>query len=99
MTTPADGSFGWTRVYKNLTTPADGIFVNVRCRDEAPASGTGVARFDDLKLIEWTNDWTTINTGFTSLTYPTEHTFIQLRCNQAVSSATVTYRMTTRTIQ
>jgi len=99
MTTPADGSFGWTRVYKNLTTPADGIFANVRCRNEAPTSGTGTARFDDLKLIEWTNDWTTIGTGFTSLTYPTEHTFIQLRCNQAVSSATVTYRMTTRTIQ
>ena len=99
MTTPADGSFGWTRVYKNLITPADGIFANVRCRNEAPASGTSTARFDDLKLIEWTNTWTTISTGFTSLSYPTEHTFIQLRCNQAVASATVTYRMTTRTIQ
>jgi len=30
----------------------------VRCRNEAPASGTSTARFDDLKLIEWTNDWT-----------------------------------------
>jgi poly-gamma-glutamate capsule biosynthesis protein CapA/YwtB (metallophosphatase superfamily) len=93
-----DGNFGWTRVYKNLTTPDNGFYVNVRCRNEAPVTGTSTARFDDVKLIEWTNDWTIIGTGFTSLTYPTEHTFVQLRCNQAVASATVTYRMTTRTI-
>lgn len=93
------GNFGWTRFYKNLTTPTNGIYANVRCRNKAPTTGTGTARFDDLNLVEWTNDWATISTGYTALPYPTEHTFIQLRCNQSVSTATITYRMTTRTIQ
>jgi poly-gamma-glutamate capsule biosynthesis protein CapA/YwtB (metallophosphatase superfamily) len=99
LTPACTGSFPWTRYYSNLTTPNGGWYVNIRCRNEAPTSGTGSARFDDIKLIEWINDWTTIGTGFTTLTYPTEHTFIQLRSNQSVTSATVTYRMTTRTIQ
>jgi poly-gamma-glutamate capsule biosynthesis protein CapA/YwtB (metallophosphatase superfamily) len=93
------GSFPWTHYYANLTTPSGGWYVNVRCRNEAPTSGTGSGRFDDLRLVEWINDWSTIGTGQTSLTYPTEHTYIQFRCNQSVATATVTYRMTTRTIE
>jgi len=99
MTALQTGSFPWTRFYKNLSTPNNGWYANVRCRNEAPTSGTGTARFDDLKLIEWTNDWSNISTGFTSISYPNESTFIQLRTNQSVSTATITYRMTTRTIQ
>jgi hypothetical protein len=99
QTTPlVTGTFPWTHYYADLSTPGGGWYVNVRCRNEAPPSGTGTARFDDLRLVEWTNDWSNLGTGQTTLNYPTEHTSIQLRCNQALTSATVTYRMTTRTV-
>lgn len=92
------GTFPWTHSYLNLSTPNNGYFINVLCRNEAPTTGTGTAKFDDLKLIEWLTNWTTISTGFTAVDYPSETTFIQLRSNQAVSQAVITYRMTTREI-
>jgi len=97
-TASLNGNFPWTRLHRTFTAPQYGYYANVRGNNSAPSSGNGYAKFDDLKLVEWNYNWSTISTGQTNISYPNESTFIQLRCNQAVSSATVTYRMTTRTL-
>ncbi len=93
-----EGDIPWTRLYLNFTSPNDGWYVNYRCRAAAPANGTGTAYFDDLALIEWTSGWTSISTGTTEIPYPNESTYFQIRCDQPVNSAQVTYRLTQREI-
>jgi hypothetical protein len=93
-----DGDIPWTRLYLNFESPNDGWYVNYRCRAGAPSSGTGTAYFDDLALIEWTSGWTPISTGTTDIPYPNESTYFQIRCNQQVDTALVTYRLTEREI-
>jgi poly-gamma-glutamate capsule biosynthesis protein CapA/YwtB (metallophosphatase superfamily) len=98
--TPAqDGTFPWTRFYLNVNSPDDGWYADVRCRNSAPQSGTGTAYFDDLALVDWTIGWMSISTGFTPIPYPSENTYLQLRVDESLSSAQLTYRMTERTIQ
>jgi len=36
------GSAGWTYQWKELTTPANGDYFEVRCSNEPPAAGTRV---------------------------------------------------------
>lgn len=97
--TPMGGDFPWTRSYLNVSSPENGWYANVLCYNSAPQSGTGTAYFDDLALIEWTDGWTPITTGFTSIAYPNESTYLQIRCDREVTSADLVYRMTERVIQ
>ncbi|MFH1862601.1 MAG: CapA family protein [bacterium] len=94
-----DGTFSWSRFRKEVDPPNNANFVNVRCRNSGPSSSNGLAFFDDLALIEWKTDWTTISTGTTPIDYPNETTYLQIRCNQAVSTANLTYRMTVRQVR
>ncbi len=93
-----EGSFPWTRFYKNVSSPNDGWYVNFMCRNSGAQSGSGTAFFDDLALIEWTSGWTIISTGYTEVPYPNESTYIQFRCDEEVSNATLTYELTEREI-
>lgn len=47
------GNTGWTRVWRDLETPAGGLYFELRASLAAPENGIGVAWFDDLACIEW----------------------------------------------
>jgi len=94
-----NGDFPWTRFYKNVDSPENGNYLDFRCRNSAPDNGTGTAWFDDLKLVEWLNNWQSISTGHTDIPYPSQADYFQIRCNNEVQNATVIYEMTERSIQ
>ncbi|TKJ38517.1 hypothetical protein CEE37_12175 [candidate division LCP-89 bacterium B3_LCP] len=93
------GNFSWTRYYMNFYSPEDGWYCNIRCRNSAPGTGTGIAYFDGLALVEWTTSWMPITTGLTEIPYPSQNTYVQFRVDEALTSAHLTYRMTERSIQ
>jgi poly-gamma-glutamate capsule biosynthesis protein CapA/YwtB (metallophosphatase superfamily) len=47
------GDTGWTEVWRDLATPATGLYFELRASLAAPAAGTGQAWFDDLAFVEW----------------------------------------------
>ncbi|MCX6641750.1 MAG: CapA family protein [bacterium] len=97
--TGQSGSFGWTRSYKELTSPAGGWYLDFKCRNAGAGSNTGYGLFDDVALIEWTNNWSNVGSGFTAIPYPSDNVYIQIRTTANVTTATLTYRMTDREIQ
>jgi hypothetical protein len=87
------GSANWTYQWKNLTTPANGDYFEVRCMNESPASGTGIAWCDDLKFIEW-EPWTPAS-GPQAIAAPNNYRFLQVRSASAGAiTVTVTYEET-----
>ncbi|MBU1701615.1 MAG: CapA family protein, partial [Candidatus Eisenbacteria bacterium] len=87
------GSQDWTFRWQDLETPENAIYFDIRCENDAPSSGTGMAWFDDLKLIQW-EPWFTGQTPV-SVPSPNNHRFIQIRTTDtAVAEATINYKTT-----
>jgi len=87
---PYDGTCDWTFRWRDLETPSQTAYLDVRCQAEAPATGTGYAWFDDLALIEW-EDWVSLDEA---VVVPAPHAlrFLQVRANgPAATVATVAY--------
>ena len=56
------------------------------------------AALDDLALIEWTFGWSNIGTGYTEIPSPNESTYMQIRSDQEVTQAMLTYELTEREV-
>ncbi len=90
---PYTGSLDWTAQWRNLETPENGVYFELRCSNDAPASGTGHAWFDDLSFIEW-EEWVPGDTPI-SIPSPNNYRFLQVRCsNPSALSVTVEYEET-----
>ncbi len=90
---PADGSADWQWQWRNLETPENGIYFELRCALDPPASGTGQAWYDDIVLVEW-EDWQPASTAL-EIAAPNNYRYLQLRSSTAdATSATVSYRET-----
>jgi hypothetical protein len=87
------GSAGWTFQWKNLATPANGDYFEVRGANEPPAAGTGTAWCDDIKFIEW-EPWTPAG-GPVGIPSPNNYRFLQVRSATAGAvTVTVAYEET-----
>jgi hypothetical protein len=75
------GSADWFREWKNVTTPSNGTYFEVRFANEPPSSGTGHAWFDDAAFIEW-EPWVAW-TGETVVPSPNNYRFLQVRSTGA----------------
>lgn len=53
VTTPLAGTQEWKRYWREVPTPASAAYCQVVSSNQAPSSGTALAWFDDLALIEW----------------------------------------------
>lgn len=75
------GTCDWVRQWKDLDTPSNGVYFEVRCSNDRPASGTGHAWFDDLAFIEW-EPWVAWN-GESAIPSPNNFRFLQVRSMSA----------------
>ena len=90
------GSQDWTFQWRNLETPSNAAYFEVRCSNEPPQTGTGHAWFDDLALIAW-EPWVQVS-GPVSIPSPNNYRYLQIRnSNPSAVSATVTYEETAYT--
>ncbi|MBD3335415.1 MAG: hypothetical protein GF355_07845 [Candidatus Eisenbacteria bacterium] len=78
---PLTGTQDWFRQWRNLETPENADYFEVRCHNEPPAEGTGHAWFDDLAFIEW-EEWRAAETPM-AVPAPNNFRFVQLRTPQA----------------
>jgi poly-gamma-glutamate capsule biosynthesis protein CapA/YwtB (metallophosphatase superfamily) len=85
---PQDGTFGWTQYWRDLVDPQYGYCYDIKLRLLSPATGTGYANFDDLKLVQWEN-W---HSGTTPMPFPSNIRYIQVRAPLGTASAVITYR-------
>ncbi|HOX26938.1 MAG TPA: CapA family protein [Candidatus Krumholzibacteria bacterium] len=90
---PATGDFEWTRQWRDLVTPANAIFFELRCNAEPPDGGTGIAWFDELALIEW-EDWRAVDAPLDAPA-PSNVRYLQVRrAGTGPAEATVIWRET-----
>ncbi|MBN1824799.1 MAG: CapA family protein [Candidatus Eisenbacteria bacterium] len=90
---PFDGDCDWTRQWRNLETPAGADYFEVRCGQDPPSSGVGLAWFDDIRFIEW-EPWTPAEGG-AAVPSPNNHRFLQVRTSSSgIDSARVRYAET-----
>jgi poly-gamma-glutamate capsule biosynthesis protein CapA/YwtB (metallophosphatase superfamily) len=72
-----DGTTEWIRQWRDLDTPSDGVYFEMRCGQEPPSSGTGFSWFDDLAFIEWER-WVDVDTDV-EIAAPNNYRFLQIR--------------------
>lgn len=77
------GTADWTRQWRDLTTPADAAWFELRCAVEPPAAGAGAAWFDDLAFIEW-EAWQPLDSP---LKLPAPHNYRYLQVRRAGTGA------------
>jgi poly-gamma-glutamate capsule biosynthesis protein CapA/YwtB (metallophosphatase superfamily) len=88
-----NGSTDWTFQWRNLDTPTDATYFDMRCGHEPPENDTAYSWFDDLALIEWDN-WVPANDEL-KIPAPNNYRFIQLRnINTGITEATLNYSET-----
>ena len=73
---PVSGDFAWTRQWRDLDTPADATYFDVRCGAWPPNTGEGLAWFDELAMIEW-EPWQAA--GANTVPSPNNMRFVQVR--------------------
>ena len=71
------GSADWMWQWRDLVTPADAAWFELRCGVEPPAAGTGSAWFDDLAFIEW-EAWQPLDSP-QKLPAPHNYRYLQVR--------------------
>ncbi|MCP4799107.1 MAG: T9SS type A sorting domain-containing protein [bacterium] len=72
-----DGSTDWTFQWRNLETPSNATYFDMRCGHEPPDSDTGYSWYDDLALIEWDN-WIPAGDKLI-IPAPNNYRFVQVR--------------------
>ncbi|MBM3316117.1 hypothetical protein FJY71_09855 [candidate division WOR-3 bacterium] len=85
--TEVSGTTGWTFFHKEFRPPARTAFFDVFCKSEAPMSGTGLAWFDDVGIIEW-EDWTPL-AGPAAVRIPNDYYWLQVRTDTETETAFV----------
>lgn len=90
---PVTGDLGWTRQWRDLVTPPSGIFFELRCGAEPPATGVGRAWFDELAMIEW-EPWQSADASI-DVPAPGNLRFVQIRrAGDGPAQITLTWRET-----
>jgi len=90
---PLSGNADWFRQWAELETPDNGIYFELRCNLDPPASGTGMAWFDELKFIEW-EPWQAGQQDI-PVEHPGNYRFIQIRSdNPALGAADIVFEET-----
>jgi len=85
-----DGTMGWSRQWRDLTTPNNAAYFEMRCGHEPPASGTGYSWYDDLALIEW-EPWV-VAAADLQIAAPNNYRFLQVRnADTGLETAIVSY--------
>ena len=88
-----DGSTDWVRQWRDLETPENALYFELRCGHEPPAEGTGYSWYDDLALIEW-EPWMDASVDL-PVPAPNNYRFLQVRAAATgVESVAVSYRET-----
>jgi poly-gamma-glutamate synthesis protein (capsule biosynthesis protein) len=77
------GTEDWRRHWKDVATPDNGVYFEVRCHLDVPESGTAMAWFDDLALVEW-EPWVPFE-GPVTIPSPNNFRFVQVRAAAAAS--------------
>jgi hypothetical protein len=72
-----DGTTAWVRQWRDLDTPAEGVYFDMRCGHEPPSSGTGISWYDDLAFIEW-ESWQPADQDL-EIPAPNNYRFLQVR--------------------
>ncbi len=83
-----NGTFNWTRVWQDLIPPDHGYCYDIKARLLSPNTGTGYAWFDDLALVRW-ESW---HTASSTLPFPSNISYVQVRAPLNSISAIVSYR-------
>jgi poly-gamma-glutamate capsule biosynthesis protein CapA/YwtB (metallophosphatase superfamily) len=87
------GTQDWFEQWGDIDTPGSGDYFELRCSNDAPATGTGHAWFDDLKFIEW-EPWVP-GDGPLEVPSPNNYRFLQIRSSDPTATiATVHYAET-----
>ena len=87
------GSQDWVHRWKNLETPPNALYFELRCSNDAPPAGTGFAWFDELGMIEW-ETWES-GAGPLPIASPNNYRFLQIRTpDSGAEFVTVTFEET-----
>jgi poly-gamma-glutamate capsule biosynthesis protein CapA/YwtB (metallophosphatase superfamily) len=97
------GTFGWTRIVRDLTMPPDqdhsfiqdpktdnARSVVLTIRHAAPQVGTGIARYDDFALVNWEKPLSV--SEVTRFHYPNLREFIRVRGAPGIYKIEVSFR-------
>ena len=88
-----DGATDWVRQWRDLDTPGNATYFEMRCGHEPPVSGTGYSWYDDLAFIEW-DDWTPARSDL-KVASPNNNRFLQIRSTDTgVTETMVAYNET-----
>jgi poly-gamma-glutamate capsule biosynthesis protein CapA/YwtB (metallophosphatase superfamily) len=89
-----DGSTGWTRQWRDLDTPGNAAYFEMRCGHEPPAAGVGNSWYDDLAFIEW-EPWSS-GAADLEIPAPNNYRYLQVRSLRPdATEVTFTYGETT----
>ncbi len=83
------GTYNWTRYWINGTARAGVYWFGVKMNLHAPASGEGLAWFDDLDVVEW-DPW---QSAPAAVTFPGNLRYVQVRAPTGTSNATINFQM------
>ena len=72
-----NGSTDWVRQWRDIDTPVNAEYFEMRCGHEPPTSGTGYSWYDDMAFIEW-EPWTSAAADL-KIPSPNNHRFLQIR--------------------
>jgi hypothetical protein len=87
------GDTDWRRQWRDLDTPEEATYFELRCGLEPPESGTGRVWFDELAMIEW-EPWQPADAAL-DVPAPNNHRFVQVRrLGGTAGEVTVAWRET-----
>ncbi len=72
-----DGSSDWVHQWRDLETPADAVYFEMRCGHEPPEADTGYSWFDDLSFVEW-EPWSAAGSDI-DIPSPNNFRYLQVR--------------------
>ena len=88
-----EGDFDWTKGWRNLETPENGVYFDIRGRMDPPDSGDASVWFDEMKFVEW-DEWIPGEENL-EVPHPGNFRFVQVRSSQAtLSGAELNYEET-----
>ncbi len=89
ITANINGTTDWTWYYKELTIPSNAWYFDIRLTCTNNSTGTVLAMFDNVGLIEWT-PWETVN-PMTTFPTPNNYYWMQVKTMEAPKSVNISF--------
>ncbi|MBC8366411.1 CapA family protein [bacterium] len=87
---PWSGNFDWSKGWRNLETPGNAAYFDIRAQMDPPGSGEGLSWADELKFVEW-DAWIPGSANM-EVPHPGNFRFVQVRAsNTSLTSADLNY--------